>query len=138
MEEQKGKFGLGKIYEKYLILKRNSHTLQIACVFDETTQSQEFFVVSQEETDDDVNMIPIAKLYLDRDTESTITPMFEESALAQVVFNEYEENDDRFTIEDIDTKTLPFDETYSNMGEMFKIGLNAIPKIKDRLEGGDE
>jgi hypothetical protein len=64
--------------------------------------------------------------------------MFEESALAQVVFNEYEENDDRFTIEDIDTKTLPFDETYSNMGEMFKIGLNAIPKIKDRLEGGDE
>ena len=63
MEEQKGKLGLGKIYEKYLILKRNSHTLQIACVFDET---------------------------------------------------------------------------YSNMGEMFKIGLNAIPKIKDRLEGGDE
>ena len=47
MEEQKGKLGLGKIYEKYLILKRNSHTLQIACVFDETTQSQEFFVVSQ-------------------------------------------------------------------------------------------
>jgi|TARA_B100000902_G_scaffold117268_1_gene117969 hypothetical protein len=138
MKEEKGKLGLGKIYEKYLILKRNSHTLQIACVFDETTQSQEFFIVSQEETDEDVNMIPIAKLYLDRDTEKTITPMFEESALAQVVFNEYEENDERFTIEDIDTKPLAFDETYSNMAEMFKIGLNAIPKIKDTLEGKDE
>tara|TARA_A200000159_G_C7265873_1_gene315043 strand:+ start:105 stop:518 length:414 start_codon:yes stop_codon:yes gene_type:complete len=134
MKEEKGKLGLGKIYEKYLILKRNSHTLQIACVFDKATQSQAFFIVSQEEVDDEVNMIPIAKLYLDNEVQETIEPMFEESALAQVVFNEYEENDERFTIEEIDNDRLPFDEDYKNMAKMFRKGLEIIPEIVENLE----
>lgn len=133
MKEEKGKLGLGKIYEKYLILKRNSHTLQIACVFDKTTQSQSFFIVSQQETDNEVNMIPIAKLYLDNEVEETIEPMFEVSALAQVVFNEYEENDERFTIEEIDNDRLPFDEDYRNMAKMFSKGLDIMPQIIESL-----
>jgi len=97
--------GLGKIYEKYLVLKRNSHTLQIACAFDKVTQENCFFIVSQEVIGDDVRMIPIAKLYMDNTVEEEIEPYYEESAMAQVIFNQYEENDDRSSIEDIDGNT---------------------------------
>ena len=123
--------GLGKIYEKYLVLKRNSHTLQIACAFDKVTQENCFFIVSQEVIGDDVRMIPIAKLYKDNTVEEEIEPYYEESAMAQVIFNQYEENDERFTIEDIDGNTLDFDKSYKTMGEMFKYGLKICGDIKE-------
>ena len=123
--------GLGKIYEKYLLLKRNAHTLQIACAFDKVTQENCFFIVSQEIVDDTVRMIPIAKLYMDTTVQEEIEPLYEESAMSQVIFNEYEENDDRFTIEDIDNKTLDFDKQYNTMGEMFKQGLRICGDIKE-------
>jgi len=123
--------GLGKIYEKYLVLKRNSHTLQIACAFDKVTQENCFFIVSQEVIGDDVRMIPIAKLYMDNTVEEEIEPYYEESAMAQVIFNQYEENDERFTIEDIDGNTLDFDKSYKTMGEMFKYGLKICGDIKE-------
>jgi len=123
--------GLGKIYEKYLVLKRNSHTLQIACAFDKVTQENCFFIVSQEVIGDDVRMIPIAKLYMDNTVEEEIEPYYEESAMAQVIFNQYEENDERFTIEDIDGNNLDFDKSYKTMGEMFKYGLKICGDIKE-------
>jgi len=123
--------GLGKIYEKYLLLKRNAHTLQIACAFDKVTKENCFFIVSQEIVDDTVRMIPIAKLYMDTTVQEEIEPMYEESAMSQVIFNEYEENDDRFTIEDIDMKTLDFDKDYSKMGAMFEYGLTVTEDVKE-------
>jgi len=123
--------GLGKIYEKYLLLKRNSHTLQIACAFDKATQENCFFIVSQEVHGDEVRMIPIAKLYMDNTVEEEIEPYYEESAMAQVIFNQYEENDERFTIEDIDENTLYFDKNYNTMGEMFKHGLKICGDMKE-------
>jgi hypothetical protein len=123
--------GLGKIYEKYLLLKRNAHTLQIACAFDKVTQESCFFIVSQEVVGDDVRMIPIGKLYMDDTVEKEIEPYFEESAMAQVIFNQYEENDERFTIEEIDENTLDFDKQYNTMGEMFKHGVKICSDIKE-------
>jgi len=123
--------GLGKIYEKYLLLKRNSHTLQIACAFDKVTQENCFFIVSQELVGDEVRMIPIAKLYMDNTVEEEIEPYFEVTSMAQVIFNQYEENDERFTIEDIDENTLDFDKSYKTMGEMFKYGLKICGDMKE-------
>ena len=123
--------GLGKIYEKYLLLKRNSHTLQIACAFDKATQENCFFIVSQELVGDEVRMIPIAKLYMDNTVEEEIEPYFEVTSMAQVIFNQYEENDERFTIEDIDENTLYFDKNYNTMGEMFKHGLKICGDMKE-------
>jgi|SRR5210317_126476 len=123
--------GLGKIYEKYLLLKRNSHTLQIACAFDKVTEQTCFFIVSQEIVGDEVKMIPIAKLYMDTTVEEEIEPYHEETAMTQVIFNQYEENDERFTIEDIDNNTLDFDKQYNTMGEMFKHGLTICGNIKE-------
>jgi len=123
--------GLGKIYEKYLLLKRNSHTLQIACAFDKVTQENCFFIVSQELVGDEVRMIPIAKLYMDNTVEEEIEPYFEVTSMAQVIFNQYEENDERFTIEDIDENTLDFDKSYKTMGEMFKYGLKICGDMQE-------
>lgn len=123
--------GLGGIYEKYLLLKRNSHTLQIACAYDKVAKENCFFIVSQEVEGDDVRMIPIAKLYMDITVQEEIEPMFEESALSQVIFNQYEENDERFTVDEIDKEYLDFDKDYSKMGEMFKFGLTITDDVKE-------
>lgn len=123
--------GLGKIYEKYLLLKRNAHTLQIACAYDKVSKENCFFIVSQEVIGDDVRMIPIAKLYMDITVEEEIEPMFEESALSQVIFNQYEENDERFTIDEIDREYLDFDKDYSKMGQMFQFGLTITDDVKE-------
>jgi len=129
--ENKKIIGLGQIYEKYLLLKRNSHTLQIACAYDKVAKENCFFIVAQEVYEDDVKMIPIAKLYMDSTVKEEIEPMFEESALSQVIFNEYEENDERFTIDDIDKKYLEFDKDYSKMGAMFEFGLTITDDVKE-------
>lgn len=123
--------GLGKIYEKYLLLKRNSHTLQIACAYDKVAKENCFFIVSQEVSGDDVKMIPIAKLYMDITVEEEIEPLFEESALSQVIFNQYEENDERFTVDEIDRDYLDFDKDYSKMGQMFEFGLTITDDVKE-------
>ena len=54
---------MGKLYEKYCIIKRNAHTLDVAIAHDKLTGRNEVILVNYEHLDDgSTKVIPLAKL----------------------------------------------------------------------------
>lgn len=125
------KNGMGKLYEKYCIIKRNAHTLDVAIAHDKLTGRNEIILVNYEHLDDgSTKVIPLAKLLPSEALENELEPMFDRSMVISALFQTYAENDeDRFSVTDFDNKTHPVDEDYSTMLEMYLDVTNAMDKL---------
>jgi hypothetical protein len=128
---------IGKLYEKYLTVKRNSHMLNVAVAHDKVTGRNEFVLVIMDEVDDNVRLTPIAKLMTDKIVNEELTPLFDRTALAQVIFNEYEQNDERFTFDEIEDNYLEQDRNYKVMSNAWEHGVKATDMITQALGAND-
>jgi len=125
---------IGKLYEKYLSIKRNSHMINIAVAHDKITGRNEFVLVIQEEVDNEIKLTPIAKLMSDKIVNEELTPLFDRTALAQVIFNEYEQRDERFTHDEIESQYLEHDETYDIMTNAWDAGTQATDMLTQAFQ----
>lgn len=136
MEKEKIR-AIGKLYEKYLTVKRNSHMLNVAVAHDKITGRNEFVLVVMEEVDEQVKLTPIAKLMTDKIVNEELTPLFDRTALAQVIFNEYEQRDERFTHDEIEDNYLDHDRTYDVMAKVWDEGAKVTDMLTQALQVND-
>lgn len=136
MENEKVR-AIGKLYENYLLIKRNSHMLNVAVAHDKITGRNEFVLVIMEEVDDEVRITPLAKLMTNKIVDEELNPLFDRTALAQILFNEYEQNDNRFTFDEINEKYFEKDSTYNVMSNAYDNGVKATDMLHQAFKVND-
>ena len=125
------KKAMGKLYEKYRIIKEFPSQLEIAVAHNSENGQEEFWLVWSDPVDNDKKM-PLAHLMTDNEMSTKITPDFTRSFIAKTLFDEYKRFDTRLTVEEMDG-FLEVDPNYENMVETYDGAINMAEKVMNNL-----
>ncbi|HAI56317.1 MAG TPA: hypothetical protein DCM04_00135, partial [Saprospirales bacterium] len=95
------KKAMGKLYEKYRIIKEFPSQLEVAVAHNSENGQEEFWLVWSNPLDEDQKM-PLAHLMTDSEMDTKITPDFTRSFIAKTLFEEYKRFDTRLTVQEMD------------------------------------
>jgi len=125
------KKAMGKLYEKYRIIKEFPSQLEIAVAHNSENGQEEFWLVYSDPVDNDKKM-PLAHLMTDNEMSTKITPDFTRSFIAKTLFDEYKRFDTRLTVEEMD-EFLEVDPHYDNMVETYDGACDMAEKVMNNL-----
>lgn len=128
------KFAIGKLYEKFAMIKRSSHALDVGMAYDKLTGRMEIILmlISEGEEEGDIRFHPLAKILPTESIQEELEPNFLKSTLISGLFEVYSEHDtERFTVVDFDNKDHPIDPTYEKLVQLWD-------ELSDTLENGSE
>lgn len=125
------KKAMGKLYEKYRIIKEFPSQLEIAVAHNSENGQEEFWLVWSNPVNEDQKM-PLAHLMTDNEMSTKITPDFTRSFIAKTLFDEYKRFDTRLTVEEMD-EFLEVDPNYENMVETYDGAINMAEKVMNNL-----
>lgn len=125
------KKAMGKLYEKYRIIKEFPSQLEIAVAHNSENGQEEFWLVWSNPVNEDQKM-PLAHLMTDNEMSTKITPDFTRSFIAKTLFDEYKRFDTRLTVEEMD-EFLEVDPNYENMIETYDGAINMAEKVMNNL-----
>ena len=125
------KKAMGKLYEKYRIIKEFPSQLEIAVAHNSENGQEEFWLVYSDPVDNDKKM-PLAHLMTDNEMSTKITPDFTRSFIAKTLFDEYKRFDTRLTVEEMDG-FLEVDPHYDNMVETYDGACDMAEKVMNNL-----
>ncbi len=125
------KKAMGKLYEKYRIIKEFPSQLEIAVAHNSENGQEEFWLVWSDPVDNDKKM-PLAHLMTDNEMSTKITPDFTRSFIAKTLFDEYKRFDTRLTVEEMDG-FLEVDPNYDNMVETYDGAIDMAEKVMNNL-----
>ena len=125
------KKAMGKLYEKYRIIKEFPSQLEIAVAHNSENGQEEFWLVWSDPVDNDKKM-PLAHLMTDNEMSTKITPDFTRSFIAKTLFDEYKRFDTRLTVEEMDG-FLEVDPNYENMVETYDGAIDMAEKVMNNL-----
>jgi len=125
------KKAMGKLYEKYRIIKEFPSQLEIAVAHNSENGQEEFWLVWSDPVDNDKKM-PLAHLMTDNEMSTKITPDFTRSFIAKTLFDEYKRFDTRLTVEEMDG-FLEVDPHYDNMVETYDGACDMAEKVMNNL-----
>jgi len=125
------KKAMGKLYEKYRIIKEFPSQLEVAVAHNSENGQEEFWLVWSNPLDEDQKM-PLAHLMTDSEMDTKITPDFTRSFIAKTLFEEYKRFDTRLTVQEMDN-FLEVDPNYNNMVETYDGAINMAEKVMDNL-----
>jgi len=125
------KKAMGKLYEKYRIIKEFPSQLEIAVAHNSENGQEEFWLVWSDPVDNDKKM-PLAHLMTDNEMSTKITPDFTRSFIAKTLFDEYKRFDTRLTVEEMDG-FLEVDPNYENMVETYDGAINMAENVMNNL-----
>jgi len=126
------KKSMGKLYEKYEILKGHTHSLEVAIAHNSLTEQDELIIVWANPKDKDQKM-PLAQLLTGTEIERFLEPDFEKSFVLNTLFEGYSKYDSRQTVEEYD-EVMMGDEDYSKMLNSFDEGV-ALAKALNEESG---
>jgi len=125
------KKAMGKLYEKYRIIKEFPSQLEVAVAHNSENGQEEFWLVWSNPLDEDQKM-PLAHLMTDSEMDTKITPDFTRSFIAKTLFEEYKRFDTRLTVQEMDD-FLEVDPNYNNMVETYDGAINMAEKVMNNL-----
>lgn len=125
------KKAMGKLYEKYRIIKEFPSQLEIAVAHNSENGQEEFWLVWCNPLDEDQKM-PLAHLMTDSEMNTKITPDFTRSFIAKTLFEEYKRFDRRLTVKEMDD-FLEVDPNYEQMVETYDGAINMAEKVMNNL-----
>jgi len=125
------KKAMGKLYEKYRIIKEFPSQLEIAVAHNSENGQEEFWLVWSNPVNKDQKM-PLAHLMTDSEMSTKITPDFTRSFIAKTLFDEYKRFDTRLTVEEMD-EFLEVDPNYENMVETYDGAINMAENVMNNL-----
>ena len=122
---------MGKLYEKYRIIKEFPSQLEVAVAHNSENGQEEFWLVWSDPVDEDQKM-PLAHLMTDSEMDTKITPDFTRSFIAKTLFEEYKRFDTRLTVKEMD-EFLEVDPNYENMVETYDGAIDMAQKVMNNL-----
>ena len=122
------KKGMGKIYEKYRILKEFPSQLEVAIAHNSENNQEEIWVVWADPKDES-KKLPLAHIMTDTEMSTKITPDFTRSFILSTLFDEYKRFDTRITVDEIE-EYLEVDPNYEQMIETYD---GAVKLAEDTL-----
>ena len=125
------KKAMGKLYEKYRIIKEFPSQLEVAVAHNSENGQEEFRLVWSDPVDEDQKM-PLAHLMTDSEMDTKITPDFTRSFIAKTLFEEYKRFDTRLTVKEMD-EFLEVDPNYENMVETYDGAIDMAQKVMNNL-----
>ena len=125
------KKAMGKLYEKYRIIKEFPSQLEVAVAHNSENGQEEFWLVWSDPVDEDQKM-PLAHLMTDSEMDTKITPDFTRSFIAKTLFEEYKRFDTRLTVKEMD-EFLEVDPNYENMVETYDGAIDMAQKVMNNL-----
>lgn len=126
----KPKKAMGKLYEKFRIIKEFPSQLDVAVAHNSENGQEEIWLVWSDPKDPDKKM-PLAHIMTDTEMNTKITPDFTRSFILSTLWQEYKRFDTRLTIEEMDDY-LEVDESYNQMVETYD---GAVKLADDTLNG---
>ena len=123
------KKSMGKLYEKYEILKGHTHNLEVAIAHNSLTNQDELVIVWANPKDTDQKM-PLAQLLTGTEIQNYLEPDFEKSFVLNTLFEGYSKYDSRQTVEEYDEVMLG-DEDYSKMLQSFDEGVELAKALRE-------
>ena len=123
------KKSMGKLYEKYEILKGHTHNLEVAIAHNSLTNQDELVIVWANPKDTDQKM-PLAQLLTGTEIQQYLEPDFEKSFVLNTLFEGYSKYDSRQTVEEYDEVMLG-DEDYSKMLKSFDEGVELAKALRE-------
>ena len=126
----KPKKAMGKLYEKFRIIKEFPSQLDVAVAHNSENGQEEIWLVWSDPTDPDKKM-PLAHIMTDTEMSTKITPDFTRSFILSTLWQEYKRFDTRLTVEEMDDY-LEVDESYNQMVETYD---GAVRLADDTLNG---
>ena len=125
------KKGMGKLYEKFEIVKNFTHQLEVAIAQNHLTSQEEIIIVWADPNSE--KKMPLAQLLTGTEIQEYLEPDFTKSLIASELFKMYSRYDTRQTIEEYD-EDMEGDEDYSLMMKTYDEGLN----LANALQNEDE
>jgi hypothetical protein len=129
--EDKTKKAMGKLYEKYRVIKEFPSQLEVAIAHNSENGQEEVWIVWCNPLNEDQKM-PLAHLMTDSEMSTKITPDFTRSFIAKTLFDEYRRFDTRLTVEEMDEQ-LEVDPNYDNMIETYDGAIDTAEKIMNGI-----
>ena len=126
----KPKKAMGKLYEKFRIIKEFPSQLDVAVAHNSENGQEEIWLVWSDPKDPDKKM-PLAHIMTDSEMNTKITPDFTRSFILSTLWQEYKRFDTRLTVEEMDDY-LEVDESYNQMVETYD---GAVRLADDTLNG---
>ena len=126
----KPKKAMGKLYEKFRIIKEFPSQLDVAVAHNSENGQEEIWLVWSDPKDPDKKM-PLAHIMTDSEMNTKITPDFTRSFILSTLWQEYKRFDTRITVEEMDDY-LEVDESYNQMVETYD---GAVRLADDTLNG---
>tara|TARA_Y100000004_G_scaffold148907_1_gene170614 strand:- start:74 stop:532 length:459 start_codon:yes stop_codon:yes gene_type:complete len=130
MEETKK--GIGKLYEKFEIIKKHTHNLEVAIAQNHLTSQEEIIIVWSDPNDDDRKM-PLAQLLTGTEIQEYLEPDFLKSIVIDELFKGYSKYDVRQSVEELDD-VMAGDEDYSKMLSTFMEGVELAKALQKEDE----
>ena len=129
MENKKG---IGKLYEKFEIVKNFNHQLEVAVAQNHLTGQEEFVIVWVDPKNEDKKM-PLAQILTGTEIQEYLEPDFTKSLIASELFKMYSKYDTRQTVEEYD-ESMDGDEDYSLMLKNYDDGLSLARALQNEDE----
>ena len=126
------KKSIGKLYEKFEIVKNFSHQLEVAVAQNHLTSQEEFVIVWVDPNDEDKKM-PLAQILTGTEIQEYLEPDFTKSLIASELFKMYSKYDTRQTVEEYD-ENMDGDEDYSIMLKNYDDGLSLAKALMNEDE----
>lgn len=125
------KKAMGKLYEKYRIIKEFPSQLEVAIAHNSENGQEEIWLVWCNPLNEEQKM-PLAHLMTDSEMNTKITPDFTRSFIAKTLFDEYKRFDTRLTVEEMDEQ-LEVDPNYDNMVETYDGAVDMAEKVMNNV-----
>ena len=125
------KKSIGKLYEKFEIVKNFNHQLEVAVAQNHLTGQEEFIIVWAEPDSD--RKMPLAQLLTGTEIQEYLEPDFTKSLIASELFKMYSKYDTRQTVEEYD-ESMDGDEDYSIMLKNYDDGLSLAKALMNEDE----
>ena len=116
------KKSIGKLYEKFEMVKNFTHQLEVAVAQNHLTGQEEFVIVWCDPNDEDRKM-PLAQLLTGTEIQEYLEPDFTKSYIASELFKMYSKYETRQTVEELDDFHA-YDKDYSQMLKTYDDGLS--------------
>jgi len=131
------KKAIGKLYEKFRIIKEFPSQLDVAVAHNSENGQEEIWLVWCDPKDPDKKM-PLAHIMTDTEMSTKITPDFTRSFILSTLWQEYKRFDTRLTVEEMDDY-LEVDKNYNQMVETYDGAVRlAEDTLNDFLNKGIE
>ena len=126
------KKSIGKLYEKFEMVKNFTHQLEVAIAQNHLTGQEEFVIVWSDPNDEDRKM-PLAQLLTGTEIQEYLEPDFTKSYIASELFKMYSKYETRQTVEELDDFHA-YDKDYSQMLKTYDDGLSLANALMNEDE----